>query len=43
VQERITRLSLMEADSVVRKAMGAPSIVIQRAAGGMFVQHPARL
>jgi hypothetical protein len=31
----------MEADSVVRKAMGAPSILIQRAAGGMFVQHPA--
>jgi hypothetical protein len=31
----------MEADSVVRKAMGEQGIVIQSNAGGMFVQHPA--
>jgi hypothetical protein len=37
----ITRLALMEADTVARKAMGEQGIVIQRAVGGMFVQHPA--
>ncbi len=41
VQDRITRLSFMEADSVVRKAMGEQGIVFQSNAGGMFVQHPA--
>jgi hypothetical protein len=31
----------MDADTVARKAMGEQGIAIQRAVGGMFVQHPA--
>jgi hypothetical protein len=40
-QDRITRLELMQADTDARNAMGEQGIVIQRAVGGIFVQHPA--